>query len=123
MFVSDNININIRNKGKIQTTATVVSAVFLALLLLSPVSKAVEKQSLGQPASAAEIKGWDIDIRPDGKGLPTGRGDAVVGEGMFIKSVRSILTSQLKLSVVIGRTQRLSSIIFAEQCHLVTLRA
>ncbi|MFT4649947.1 MAG: cytochrome c2 [Polaribacter sp.] len=89
MFVSDNININIRNKGKIQTTATVVSAVFLALLLLSPVSKAVEKQSLGQPASAAEIKGWDIDIRPDGKGLPTGRGDAVVGEGMFIKKCAS----------------------------------
>jgi cytochrome c2 len=85
MFVSDNINI----KNKIQTKAIFVSSVFLALLLLSPVSKAVEKQSLGQPASAAEIKGWDIDIRPDGKGLPTGRGDAVVGEGMFMQKCAS----------------------------------
>jgi cytochrome c2 len=85
MFVSDNINI----KNKIQTKAIFVSPVFLALLLLSPVSKAVEKQSLGQPASAAEIKGWDIDIRPDGKGLPTGRGDAVVGEGMFMQKCAS----------------------------------
>ena len=26
----------------------------------------------GAPASEAEIAGWDIDIRPDGKGLPEG---------------------------------------------------
>jgi cytochrome c2 len=85
MFVSDNINI----KNKIQTKATVISSVLLALLLLSPVSKALETLSLGQAASAAEIKGWDIDIRPDGKGLPAGRGDAVAGEGMFIQKCAS----------------------------------
>ena len=78
MFVSDNVKII--NLTKI----FVVSYVFLALLLLSPILSAVEKLGLGQPASAEEIKGWDIDIRPDGKGLPVGRGNAVDGEDMFI---------------------------------------
>jgi cytochrome c2 len=83
MFVSDNVEI------RIQSQIFVVSFVFLALLLLSSVSTAVEKLSLGQPASAEEIKGWDIDIRPDGKGLPVGRGNAVDGEGMFIQKCAS----------------------------------
>jgi cytochrome c2 len=83
MFVSDNVKII--NLTKI----FVVSYVFLALLLLSPILSAVEKLGLGQPASAEEIKGWDIDIRPDGKGLPVGRGNAVDGEDMFIRKCAS----------------------------------
>ena len=46
---------------------------------------AAEKLSLGKPATAEEIRGWDIDIRPDGKGLPVGSGDAVSGEDVFIQ--------------------------------------
>ena len=83
MFVSDNVEI------RIQTKIFIVSFVFLALLLLNSVSTAVEKLGLGQPATAEEIKGWDIDIRPDGKGLPVGRGNAVDGEGMFIQKCAS----------------------------------
>ncbi|MFT5134913.1 MAG: cytochrome c5 [Gammaproteobacteria bacterium] len=37
----------------------------------------------GQPASAAEIAGWDIDVRPDGKGLPDGRGSVDEGENIY----------------------------------------
>lgn len=36
----------------------------------------------GKPASDAEIAGWDIDVLPDGKGLPPGRGS--VEEGQLI---------------------------------------
>ncbi|HCH24782.1 MAG TPA: cytochrome C [Oceanospirillaceae bacterium] len=38
------------------------------------------KYNFGAPASAEEIAGWDIDIRPDGMGLPVGSGNAMDGE-------------------------------------------
>ena len=38
---------------------------------------------LGQPASAAQIAGWDIDVRPDGLGLPPGEGSVEDGEMLF----------------------------------------
>ena len=38
---------------------------------------------IGTPATAVEIAGWDIDIRPDGKGLPIGSGNAIDGEAAY----------------------------------------
>jgi S-disulfanyl-L-cysteine oxidoreductase SoxD len=37
----------------------------------------------GRPATPDEIKLWDIDVRPDGKGLPEGKGSAVDGKDIF----------------------------------------
>lgn len=39
----------------------------------------------GQPASEAEIAGWDIDIHPDGTGLPEGSGTVEQGRDLFAK--------------------------------------
>lgn len=39
----------------------------------------------GQPASPEQIAGWDIDIKPDGTGLPPGRGSVAEGERLFAK--------------------------------------
>ena len=41
------------------------------------------KYNFGAPASAEEIAGWDIDIRPDGMGLPVGSGNAMDGEAEY----------------------------------------
>jgi len=38
---------------------------------------------IGRPAAEALIKAWDIDIRPDGQGLPPGRGTAAEGEEIY----------------------------------------
>ncbi|MES2809567.1 MAG: cytochrome c [Bacteroidota bacterium] len=38
---------------------------------------------LGRTATVAEIKAWDIDIRPDGKGLPAGQGTAAAGKLLY----------------------------------------
>jgi cytochrome c len=38
---------------------------------------------LGRPATAAEIAGWDIDVRPDGQGLPVGQGTVAEGEKIY----------------------------------------
>jgi cytochrome c len=38
---------------------------------------------LGAVASDAQIAAWDIDVRPDGLGLPVGKGTAEEGEAIF----------------------------------------
>jgi len=57
-------------------------ALALAVFLASGVSYAQE-YNIGASASAQEIAGWDIDIRPDGMGLPVGSGNAVNGEETY----------------------------------------
>lgn len=37
----------------------------------------------GRPATADEIKAWDIDVRPDGAGLPPGRGTVAQGAAIY----------------------------------------
>jgi cytochrome c len=39
---------------------------------------------LGRPASAAEIEKMDLDVRPDGKGLPAGEGKAAAGKAIYM---------------------------------------
>ena len=51
---------------------------------LSP-SQTVQTFGFGSPASAARVALWDIDVKPDGEGLPVGRG--TVGEGQVIYQV------------------------------------
>lgn len=38
---------------------------------------------LGRPATETEIAAWNIDVRPDGTGLPVGRGTVADGEVLF----------------------------------------
>lgn len=38
---------------------------------------------IGRPAIAAEIRAWDIDVEPDGTGLPSGRGTYGQGAAVF----------------------------------------
>lgn len=41
------------------------------------------KYGFGKPATKAEIAGWDIDVRPDGAGLPPGRGSVAQGQPIY----------------------------------------
>lgn len=41
------------------------------------------RYGLGQPASEADIKAWDIDVNPDGSGLPPGRGTVQQGATIY----------------------------------------
>ena len=38
---------------------------------------------IGSTATAEMIAGWDIDVRPDGMGLPDGEGSVAEGEGLY----------------------------------------
>jgi S-disulfanyl-L-cysteine oxidoreductase SoxD len=37
----------------------------------------------GRPAGTEEIRAWDIDVRPDGAGLPPGRGTVAQGKAVY----------------------------------------
>jgi cytochrome c len=52
----------------------------LAVLFCSEVPGQSKFQGIGRPATAAEIAAWDIDVRPDFKGLPAGSGSVKQGE-------------------------------------------
>jgi mono/diheme cytochrome c family protein len=39
---------------------------------------------IGHAATAAEIAGWDIDVRPDGQGAPPGHGSVKDGEKVYM---------------------------------------
>ena len=50
-----------------------------ALAFASPVLA----YDFGRPATPEEIALWDIDVRPDGKGLPAGSGTVAQGKQLF----------------------------------------
>lgn len=54
----------------------------IALALISPVLA----YDFGRPATPDEIALWDIDVRPDGKGLPPGSGTAARGKEVFAEN-------------------------------------
>lgn len=47
------------------------------------------KFGLGREARTEEIAAWDVDVLPDGRGLPEGRGDAYWGEEVFAEKCAS----------------------------------
>jgi mono/diheme cytochrome c family protein len=46
-------------------------------------SDSAHRLGLGREATKDEIAGWDIDVRPDGQGLPPGKGTVKAGEAIF----------------------------------------
>ncbi|MSQ55742.1 MAG: cytochrome c [Betaproteobacteria bacterium] len=52
-------------------------------LALACTSVQAQTFGFGRPATEREIAGWDIDVRPDGKGLPAGGGSAAEGKPLY----------------------------------------
>jgi len=46
---------------------------------------AAKRLGIGRAAAPEEIAGWDIAIRPDGKGLPPGKGTVKQGEALYME--------------------------------------
>ena len=59
------------------------SALLLGVLALGGASPEPAVLGVGRPALPAEIAAWNIDVRPDGAGLPPGHGTAREGEALF----------------------------------------
>jgi cytochrome c len=58
-------------------------AVALALALALPAAAQQKYPGIGRTATPAEIAAWDIDVRPDFKGLPPGSGSVAKGQQVW----------------------------------------
>ena len=67
-----------------------LSSFFIILFLFVFYSFAYSQSlGLGRPATDNEVASWDIDIRPDGKGLPVGSGSVIIGEELYTDNCAS----------------------------------
>jgi S-disulfanyl-L-cysteine oxidoreductase SoxD len=60
------------------------SKAFVALAVLSLTAQVhADNDRFGRPATAAEVKLWNIDVLSDGRGLPDGSGSVAQGKKLF----------------------------------------
>ena len=61
----------------------VLAGSLILVLTSAPALPADRPFNLGKIATAEEVAGWDIDVRPDGLGAPVGMGNAIDGEEVY----------------------------------------
>ena len=64
-------------------TGTLFVTGMMALLAVAPAQAGAQFPGVGRTATPAEIKAWDIDVRPDFKGLPPGSGSVAQGQKVW----------------------------------------
>lgn len=64
-----------------RSVSSIAALLGLALLTASPAL--AQKAGLGTEATPEQIAGWAIGVRPDGQGLPPGKGTVAQGEEIF----------------------------------------
>jgi cytochrome c len=55
----------------------------VVLSLSSPALGGTQFSGIGRAATPAEVRAWDIDVRPDFKGLPAGSGSVAAGQRVW----------------------------------------
>jgi S-disulfanyl-L-cysteine oxidoreductase SoxD len=108
----------------------IASFAFAALCAASAIA-----QTPGRTATPAEIKAWDIDVRPDFKGLPAGSGSVKLGEEVWTAKCESchgafgesnefftpIVGHTTKADMKSGRVAKLASDIVPQRTTLMKL--
>jgi cytochrome c len=57
--------------------------VLVGVIFVGSLASSGHAYDFGRTATPEEIKLWDIDVRPDGKGLPDGSGTAAHGKAVY----------------------------------------
>lgn len=65
------------------TVAVTVAFIVSITVISSMATTSPARLGIGETPTLDEIAVWDIDIRPDGKGLPAGRGSVQQGDEIF----------------------------------------
>lgn len=71
--------------SKFRNAALIVLAICFAVPALAQTQAPAKKTGLGRIALPEEIAAWDIDVRPDGAGLPKGKGSVKQGEELYLE--------------------------------------
>ena len=73
----------------LSSKAALVSAALSVLALGAANAQDKPWHNMGRDATPAEVKAWDIDVRPDFKGLPKGAGSVSLGETVWMAKCAS----------------------------------
>jgi len=65
--------------------AGVLAMIGMGVAAAPKLDKPAAHLGIGRTATPQEIAGWDIDIRPDGTGLPPGKGTVKQGEAIYMQ--------------------------------------
>jgi cytochrome c len=60
--------------------------VIAGAIIVGALASSAHAYDFGRPAMPDEIQLWDIDVRPDGKGLPDGSGTAAHGKAVYAEN-------------------------------------
>jgi cytochrome c len=66
-----------------------VAASFVTLTVTFTAAQAPPRYGIGRAATADEVKALDIDVMPDGRGLPAGRGTVAEGAKVYAEKCGS----------------------------------
>jgi cytochrome c551/c552 len=72
-----------RSSDRVRAVAAAAAVALAALLAVHGATAAALHFGFGKPATPDEIAAWDIDVRPDGTGLPPGRGSVADGQAVY----------------------------------------
>ncbi len=72
-----------------EVQAAAAERVTVGVNLTTPAPTSGKRYGIGRPALAEEIAAWDVDVLPDGRGLPEGSGDVFTGEEVFANKCAS----------------------------------
>ena len=70
-------------KTRTYVLAIVLTAVLPSVLTIDPLVLSAQKLGIGRVATPEEIKRIDIDVMPDGRGLPEGKGTVAEGGKIY----------------------------------------
>ncbi|MCG3266608.1 c-type cytochrome [Yoonia sp. I 8.24] len=76
----------LRLQSELETAQEMVNA---ATSLTAPAPISNGSYDVGRTAHEDEIAAWDVDVLPDGRGLPAGSGDVYTGEEVFVDKCAS----------------------------------
>lgn len=66
---------------QISKVLLITTTIFSIVLLTN--APAIAEYKLGRPATSNEVTAWNLDVGPDGRGLPSGRGSAQKGKEVY----------------------------------------
>lgn len=69
--------------SRFRKAAVLAATLMAAAVVAAHAGPPAPPPGVGRVALPAEIAAWNIDVRPDGQGLPVGRGTAAEGEALY----------------------------------------
>ncbi|MFM0731315.1 cytochrome c [Paraburkholderia sediminicola] len=75
---------SIRTRARVALIALLSLAALASCSTIAPVGQHAEaSHDIGTPLTEQDLAAWNIDVAPDGRGLPAGSGDVATGAHVF----------------------------------------